>query len=119
MKTASTSTEDLFPLTTADKSTSTADLDYFHERNFSNDSSEPDSFGWGEVEYVERQENLTDATKVQVLTEQLQAIQSQSLSERRKFSSTRRYWTDPVLLGHKNNDSALQKASSSPSIMGK
>ena len=61
--------------------------------------------------------NLTDATKVQFLQTQLLAMQTQSVQERRKFSDTRRYWTDPMIannLGVKE----LQRASSSPSLLG-
>ena len=118
MKTACTSTDDLLPLT-AEKSTSTADLDFCVEHDTSNESSEPDNLKWTEREYQDNQENLTDASKVQVLQQQLQALHSQSMNERRKYSTTRRYWTDPVLINNGNSTSTMHKASSSPSLLGK
>ena len=118
-RTASTSTEDLHPLTTADKSTSTADLGCFIEQSLTSVSSELDSYGWVGSNYSDRQENLTDATKVKVLTQQIQALEKQSMNERRKFSSTQRYRPDPFLLDSGQRTNSVQKAPSSQSILGR
>ena len=134
-KSISTSTEDIVcTILKEDKSTSTEDLETFEDRTESvessdaenNDQSVESEFHSTSVndesdnicagpEY--RDTNLTDATKVQFLQSQLLAIQTQSVQERRKFSETRRYWTDPVIANNLGLNE-LQRASSSPSLLG-
>ena len=118
-KSASTSTEDLTRTSTEDKSTSTDDLERFDVRSESVRSSTNLSDSETEDNNCDVFEdtNLADATKVQFLQNQLNAIQGQSVLERRKISETRRYWTDPMIA---NNISVneLHRASSSPSLLG-
>jgi len=134
-KTISTSTDDIvYTILTEDKSTSTDDLETFEDKTESVESSdtenndksvesefhstslndESDNICAG-PEYQDT--NLTDATKVQFLQSQLFAIQTQSVQERRKFSETRRYWTDPMIANNLGLNE-LQRASSSPSLLG-
>ena len=119
-KSTSTSTEDIILTGKEDKCTSTDDLEIFGLKMESvessdsenNDDKVPECAG---PEY--HATSLTDATKVQFLQSQLLAMRTQSVQERRKFSDTRRYWTDPVIannLGVKE----LKRASSSPSLLG-
>ena len=119
-KSTSTSTEDIILTGKEDKCTSTDDLEIFGLKTESAESSDtennddkvPECAG---PEY--HATSLTDATKVQFLQSQLLAMRTQSVQERRKFSDTRRYWTDPVIannLGVKE----LKRASSSPSLLG-
>jgi len=133
-KTISTSTDDIvYTILTEDKSTSTDDLETFEDKTESVESSdtenndksvesefhstslndESDNICAG-PEYQDT--NLTDATKVQFLQSQLFAIQTQSVQERRKFSETRRYWTDPMIANNLGLNE-LQRASSSPSLL--
>lgn len=134
-KSISTSTEDMVcAIKKEDKSTSTNDLEIFQDKTASVESSDTennDKSAEFEVhstnlsdesdnicagpEYQDT--NLTDATKVQFLQSQLLAIQTQSVQERRKFSETRRYWTDPVTANNLGLNE-LQRASSSPSLLG-
>lgn len=134
-KSISTSTEDIMCTTSKeDKSTSTDDLESFDVKTESVESSDTEnndsSVGpeyhatsladaseniCAEPEY--QATNLTDATKVQFLQSQLLAIQTQSVQERRKFSETRRYWTDPMIANNMGVNE-LQRASSSPSLLG-
>ena len=118
-KSASTSTEDLTRTSTEDKSTSTDDLERFDARSESVRSSTNLSDSETEDNNCDvfQDTNLTDATKVQFLQNQLYAIQSQSVLERRKFSETRRYWTDPMIANNIGVNE-LQRASSSPSLLG-
>ena len=137
-KSTSTSTEDIILTGKEDKCTSTDDLEIFGLKTESAESSDtennddkvPECAGpeYHATSLIEasnnacaRREypapNLTDATKVQFLQSQLLAMRTQSVQERRKFSDTRRYWTDPVIannLGVKE----LKRASSSPSLLG-
>ena len=137
-KSTSTSTEDIILTGKEDKCTSTDDLEIFGLKTESAESSDtennddkvPECAGpeyhatsliEGSNNACARREypapNLTDATKVQFLQSQLLAMRTQSVQERRKFSDTRRYWTDPVIannLGVKE----LKRASSSPSLLG-
>lgn len=136
-KSTSTSTEDIILTGKEDKCTSTDDLEIFGLKTESAESSDtennddkvPECAGpeYHATSLIEasnnacaRREypapNLTDATKVQFLQSQLLAMRTQSVQERRKFSDTRRYWTDPVIannLGVKE----LKRASSSPSLL--
>ena len=134
-KSISTSTEDIVcVIKKEDKSTSTDDLEIFQDKTASVESSDTENndksveFGLHSTspndvsdnicagpEYQDT--NLTDATKVQFLQSQLLAIQTQSVQERRKFSETRRYWTDPVIANNLGSNE-LQRASSSPSLLG-
>lgn len=104
---------------TEDKSTSTDDLESFDVKTESADS--PANLSDTEAEDntcdVFQDTNLTDATKVQFLQNQLLAIQSQSVQERRKFSENRRYWTDPMIANNLGVNE-LHRASSSPSLLG-
>jgi len=131
-KSISTSTDDI--VLKEDKSTSTDDLETFEDKTESVESSdtenndksvgsefystslndESDNMCAG-PEYQDA--NMTDATKVQFLQSQLFAIQTQSVQERRKFSETRRYWTDPLIANNLVLNE-LQRASSSPSLLG-
>ena len=131
----STSTEDIMcVITKEDKSTSTDDLETFEDKIESVESSDTENIDrTGESEFhptslddesdnicagLEYQDtNLTDASKVQFLQNQLLAIQTQSVKDRRKFSETRRYWTDPVIAINSGLNE-LQRASSSPSLLG-
>lgn len=134
-KSISTSTEDIVcTINKEDKSTSTDDLEAFEEKTESVESSDTENNDRGvEPEFhatsindesdnicagPEYQDtNLTDASKVQFLQSQLLAIQTQSVQERRKFSETRRYWTDPMIANNLGLNE-LQRASSSPSLLG-
>ncbi|XP_078369044.1 uncharacterized protein LOC144653017 isoform X2 [Oculina patagonica] len=125
-KSISTSTEDIMCTTNReDKSTSTDDLESFDVKTESVESSDTENNDatslndaseniCAEPEY--HATNLTDATKVQFLQSQLLAIQTQSVQERRKFSDTRRYWTDPMIANNMAVNE-LQRASSSPSLL--
>lgn len=131
----STSTEDIMcSIIKEDKSTSTDDLETFADKTESVESSDTENIDRsGESEFhpaglddesdnicvgLEYQDaNLTDASKVQFLQNQLLAIQTQSVQDRRKFSETRRYWTDPVIANNSGLNE-LQRASSSPSLLG-
>lgn len=116
-KSISTSTEDIVSTTTkVDKSTSTDDLVSFEvntESAESSDNENNDICVGSEYQAT----NLTDANKVQFLQKELLAIQTQSVQERRKFSDTRRYWTDPMIANNVGVNE-LQRASSSPSVLG-
>ena len=118
-KSISTSTEDITRTNTADKSTSTDDLESFEMKTESADS--PTNLSDTETDEnnceVFQDTNLTDATKVEFLQNQLRAIQSQSVQERRKYSETRRYWTDSVVADNFGVNQ-LHRASSSPSLLG-
>ena len=135
-KSISTSTEDVvFAIKKEDKSTSTDDLETFEDKTESvgssdtenNDRSVESEFHSTSLhdesdiicagpEYQDT--NLTDASKVQFLQSQLLSIQTQSVQERRKFSETRRYWTDPMIASNNLGLNELQRASSSPSLLG-
>ena len=119
-KSASTSTEDITRTRTEDKSTSTDDLAGFDMKEES--SGSPSNLSDTETDdnncKVFHDINLTDATKVQFLQNQLITIQSQSVQERRKFSDTRRYWTD-LTIADNLGVNELHRASSSPSLLGK
>lgn len=119
-KSVSTSTEDITRTRTEDKSTSTDDLAGFDVKEES--SGSPSNLSDTETDdnncEVFHDTNLTDATKVQFLQNQLIAIQSQSVQERRKFSDIRRYWTD-LTLADNLVVNELHRASSSPSLLGK
>ena len=117
-KSVSTSTEDI-RTSTEDKSTSTDDLESFDVKSESLHSSVNLSDAETEDNICEvfQETNLTDATKVQFLQNQLLAIQTQSVQERRKYSETRRYWTDPMLANNLGVNE-LHRASSSPSLLG-
>lgn len=117
-KSVSTLTE-VIRTSTEDKSTSTDDLESFDVKSESLHSSvnlsdaETDDNNCD----VFQETNLTDATKVQFLQNQLIAIQTQSVQERRKYSQTRRYWTDPMIANNLGVNE-LHRASSSPSLLG-
>lgn len=133
-KSISTSTEDMVcAIKKEDKSTSTDDLEIFQDKTASVESSDSENndksaeFEFHSTNLSDESDNicagpeyqdtnLTDATKVQVLQSQLLAIQTQSVQERRKFSETRRYWTDPVTANNLGLNE-LQRASSSPSLL--
>lgn len=134
-KSISTSTEDIVCIINKeDKSTSTDDLEIFQDKTGSVESSDTENndksveFGFHSTSHNDvsdnicagpeyQDTNLTDATKVQFLQSQLIAIQTQSVQERRKFSETRRYWTDPIIANNLGLNE-LQRASSSPSLLG-
>lgn len=133
-KSISTSTEDMVcAIKKEDKSTSTDDLEIFQDKTASVESSDTENndksaeFEFHSTNLSDESDNicagpeyqdtnLTDATKVQFLQSQLLAIQTQSVQERRKFSETRRYWTDPVTANNLGLNE-LQRASSSPSLL--
>lgn len=119
-KSVSTSTEDITRTRTKDKSTSTDDLAGFDvkEESSGSQSNLSDTETDDNNSEVFHDTNLTDATKVQFLQNQLIAIQSQSVQERRKFSDTRRYWTD-LTIADNLGVNELHRASSSPSLLGK
>ena len=110
----STSTEKITRISTEDKSTSTDNLEFNEE-----------SKSFCSLPVAENHKycasptssNLTDTSKVQFLHDQLMTIQSQSVQERRKFSETRRYWTD-LMIANNLEASELHRASSSPSLLG-
>jgi len=115
-KSISTSTDDITRTSTEDKSTSTDDLVSFDVKSESPDSSANNTETEDNTCDVFQDTNLTDATKVQFLQNQLLAIQSQSVQERRKYSETRRYWTDPMIANNLGVNE-LHRASSSPSVL--
>lgn len=133
-KSISTSTEDMVcAIKKEDKSTSTDDLEIFQDKTASVESSDTENndksaeFEFHSTNLSDESDNicagpeyqdtnLTDARKVQFLQSQLLAIQTQSVQERRKFSETRRYWTDPVTANNLGLNE-LQRASSSPSLL--
>lgn len=120
MKSASTSTEDIERKLTEDKSTSTDDLEKLDVKSASVRSSVNLSETGTDDNLCDvfHDTNLTDATKVQFLQNQLLSIQSQQNAlERRKFSAPTRYWTDPMIVD-RFGPTALQRASSSPSLLG-
>lgn len=119
-KSISTSTDDnMCTINKEDKSTSTDDLESFDVKTESVESSDTENNESDNVcagpEF--QTTNLTDATKVEFLQSQLLAIQTQSVQERRKFSETRRYWTDPMIANNMGVNE-LHRASSSPSLLG-
>ena len=120
MKSASTSTEDIERKLTEDKSTSTDDLEKLDVKSASVRSSVNLSETGTDDNLCDvfHDTNLTDATKVQFLQNQLLSIQSQQNAlERRTFSAPTRYWTDPIIVD-RFGPTALQRASSSPSLLG-
>lgn len=120
-KTVSTSTDDIATKITEDKSTSTDDLQILDAKRGSTRSSvNLSDTGEDDVKLgdVLQDTNLTGASKAKFLQNQLLSIQSQGGVERRKFSApTRRYWTEPMLVDS-FAFSTLQRASSSPSLLG-
>ena len=66
---------------------------------------------------VDNENNLTDSTKVRLL-HQLVDMQSQPVTERRKFSDSRRYWSDSSGLDNTLEVNQLCRTSSSPGVLG-
>lgn len=119
-KTVSTSTEDIARKITEDKSTSTDDLEILDAKSGSMHSSvNLSDAGADDVKLADvlQDTNLTGATKAKFLENQLLSSQSQGGVEGRKFSAPTRYWTEPMLVDS-FAVSTLQRASSSPSLLG-
>lgn len=119
-KTVSTSTEDIARKITEDKSTSTDDLEILDAKSGSMHSSvNLSDAGTDDVKLgdILQDTNLTGATKAKVLQNQLLSSQSQGGEEIRKFSAPTRYWAEPMLVDN-FVASTLQRASSSPSLLG-
>ncbi|XP_029212225.2 pleckstrin homology domain-containing family G member 5-like isoform X1 [Acropora millepora] len=119
-KTVSTSTEDIARKITEDKSTSTDDLEILDAKSGSMHSSvNLSDAGTDDVRLgdILQDTNLTGATKAKFLQNQLLSSQSQGGVEIRKFSAPTRYWAEPMLVDN-FVVSTLQRASSSPSLLG-
>lgn len=119
-KTVSTSTEDIARKITEDKSTSTDDLEILDAKSGSMHSSvNLSDAGTDDVKLgdILQDTNLTGATKAKFLQNQLLSSQSQGGEEIRKFSAPTRYWAEPMLVDN-FVASTLQRASSSPSLLG-
>ncbi|EDO49694.1 predicted protein [Nematostella vectensis] len=125
-KSASTSMEDLVtrgPMM-IDKATSTDQLclgsvsqGTSREDELPEEFPESDSFRWRAASASSDNDfnNLTDAIKAKMLHRQLLELQTQSLSDRRKYSDVRRYWVDPTQA--QAGDPVIHRTSSSPSIL--
>ncbi|XP_031570861.1 uncharacterized protein LOC116305153 isoform X2 [Actinia tenebrosa] len=133
-RSASTSMEQLNRNVSAkqDKATSTHDLEWRREGSrktnkehevISSDVPKVEDFRWRKnskdsTSSIDNESNLTDSTKVRLLHRQLVDLQTQSLTERRKYSDVRRYWGDSTSL-HSSLEvnPTLHRTLSSPSVL--
>ncbi|KAK3699899.1 hypothetical protein QZH41_016568, partial [Actinostola sp. cb2023] len=129
-RSASTSMEDIsIPVVEKqDKSTSTHDLVWNGRKSRNNSQSNYDEICDLQADHnfvlrkdssssVDNENNLTDSTKVRLL-HQLVDMQSQPVTERRKFSDSRRYWSDSSGLDNTLEVNQLCRTSSSPGVLG-